>query len=208
MTGSRPTAAARWSQRLHDLFTDLRLGIRTRGRQGQRTEEVSHYSTISYHFIERILDRLELRSSDVTVDLGSGKGRFVCAAARRRIATAIGVELSSELCAIARENARNVRGRAAPIEIVEVEAQRFDYDRGNVYYLFDPFGPETIAAVLSRLADSIARSPRAVRLAYVNPRCEDLFGACAAITEVDRWQQDDRGTEHTVVFYASRPRPT
>jgi SAM-dependent methyltransferase len=191
--------------RLRDLLCDAYLGIETRGRVGLRTEEISHYSTISYRLVGSILDRLALREGDVFVDLGCGKGRAICVAARRGIDAAVGVDLSKELCEIARANARRLRGRCARIEIVEREAQRFDFDRGTAFYLFDPFGPETMREVVARVAESARRVPRDLRIAYANPRCEDVFRACAALVEYDRWPAKERRIEHTVAFYRLAP---
>src|SRR5262245_17113716 len=91
----------------------------------------------------RVLRHLALQPSDVFVDVGCGKGRVLCCAARQPVAQVIGVDLSAELCREATENARRLRGRQAPIEVVNTFAQDFDYSEATVVYFFDPFGADT-----------------------------------------------------------------
>lgn len=53
------------------------------------------------HFVEQMLDAVQLQRGEVFIDLGSGDGRLVIAAARRG-AKAIGYEINPFLVAIAR----------------------------------------------------------------------------------------------------------
>jgi len=57
--------------------------------------------------VERMLTMAETRGEDVVMDLGSGDGRIVIAAAKRYGARGIGVELDPALVARARENAQS-----------------------------------------------------------------------------------------------------
>src|SRR3954470_21687653 len=131
--------------RLNNAYWEKRLGISTRG-----TVEVDHfdserYATLSYLLIWRILDHLALGPSDTFVDIGSGKGRVLCCAARYHVQQVVGVDLSEPFCATARENARRMRGRRAPISIHTAMANNFDYSAATVLFLFNPFGAATLA---------------------------------------------------------------
>lgn len=57
--------------------------------------------------VERMLTLAETRREDLVMDLGSGDGRIVIAAAKKYGARAIGVELDPKLVEAARENARS-----------------------------------------------------------------------------------------------------
>ena len=77
-------------------------------------------------------------------DIGSGMGRIVCAVARKRLRKGIGMELSEPLCQIARRNAMKLRGRKAPIEMVCGDASTADLREGTIYFMFNPFGADTM----------------------------------------------------------------
>jgi cyclopropane fatty-acyl-phospholipid synthase-like methyltransferase len=56
--------------------------------------------------VDKMLEAAHLKPGETIYDLGSGDGRVVITAARRYQAKAVGVELSSELCARARREVR------------------------------------------------------------------------------------------------------
>lgn len=148
--------------------------------RGSRSERAVHddnvyYEPLNYLKVRRVLRLLELQPTDVLYDLGCGKGRILCVAARGRMQRVIGVELFDELGAVARENARRLRGRKSPIDVVCTDATLLDYDDGTVFVLYNPFGEATMAAVLARLRDSWKRNPRDIRIGYYMALYEHLF---------------------------------
>lgn len=56
----------------------------------------------AFEFVEQLLDAAKLRAGEILLDIGSGDGRIVVAAARRGI-DATGIELDASLVLIARE---------------------------------------------------------------------------------------------------------
>lgn len=153
---------------------------RREGDRGPETDRALHqdnvyYEPMNYLYIRRLLRRLELREEDVLFDIGCGKGRIVCVAARRRLKRVVGVELFEELCDAARANAARLRGRNAPVEIRCGDAATMDYSEGTVFVLYNPFGPATMSAVLDRLRESFSRSARRIRIGYYMPVCEHLL---------------------------------
>src|SRR5690348_10833891 len=78
--------------RLGNIWWERRLGIETRGVVPTRHADSVHYATMGYSSIWSILDQLELRRSDVFIDIGSGKGRVLCCAAQYVVDQVIGVE--------------------------------------------------------------------------------------------------------------------
>ena len=184
LIGARAASAL---NRSADWLIERRLNIRTAGRAEVDVADAVPYSTFAYCAIERVLDRLELAPDDVFADAGCGKGRVVCSAARRNLRQAIGIDLDAELCAVARANAMRMSGRIAPIEIVNLPAQQFDYRECTALFLFNPFGPGTLSAVLQRLIESVQRNPRRVRIAYVNPRHDQCIADAGAFEQFDRW---------------------
>ena len=59
------------------------------------------------YVVQRMLDLAEIKKGDVLYDMGSGDGRVVIEAAKKFGIRGVGIDLSPELVAKARENAKN-----------------------------------------------------------------------------------------------------
>lgn len=140
-----------------------------------RHDDNCHYATIDYWNVRRVLRFLDLKDTDVFVDIGCGMGRIVCMAARLPLRKCIGIELSESLCAIARRNASNLRGRRSPVEIRCCDAATADVVDGTVYFMFNPFGPETLGDTLENIRRSVCEQPRPIRIVYYNAVHESLL---------------------------------
>jgi SAM-dependent methyltransferase len=187
--------------RVDNLRWELQLGITTRGVAPVSHADSTHYATMHYATIRAILEHLELGPEDVFVDIGSGKGRVLCCAARHPVKLVVGVDLSERFCEAARENGRRLRGEHAPISVEAAPAQDLDYSEATVLFLFDPFG----AATLEPLLEKIGREHRRpLRIAYANPQHDDVFEHQPWVESTERWDADVTGGEHAVAFYRSR----
>ncbi|MDP1676407.1 MAG: methyltransferase domain-containing protein [Bacteroidota bacterium] len=194
-------------EKIENMFWEYRLGIITRGLAGVDTadDEHIHYGTVPYRTINTILDHLQLTHSDVFVDLGCGKGRVLCCAAMRSIEKSIGVECSPSLSSIAQHNADVLRFHHSPIAVLTMEAQQFDYSVGTVYYLFHPFGPETLSTVLEQLRSGVERIPRSVRIVYVNPVHNNVLKDCSWLIETEKWNAgESRSPVHPVTWWQNK----
>ena len=136
------------------------------------------YETISYWLVRRTFKPLTVEASDVFYDIGCGMGRWVCWYATKPIKKSVGIELNEEVAAIAQRNARSLKGQIAPIEIQVQDAATVDYSEGTIFLLYNPFGAQTLAAVLAKIHESLATHPRRVRIAYLNPVFEDVLQDC------------------------------
>lgn len=155
-------------QRANNLSWEWRLGVSTRGRLDarKRLADAVHYATIDYSDIHKIIRRLSLQPTDTFVDVGCGKGRVLCCAARYSCGEVVGIDYSEEFCTEARANAEMLRGRRTPIIVENGLAQEFDYSNATVLYFFCPFGPTTLDAVLHKIQAD--RAGDQVRMAFVN----------------------------------------
>lgn len=165
---------------------DRRLGIRTTPDSRERDRRIHPkgdrafsdsrwYEAMDYRQLDRFLKPLGLTTGDVVYDIGCGMGRIVCAAALRDVRESVGVELDPALADDARKNAETLKGRRAAIRIITADATKVDYADGTVFILFNPFGAQTMAATLERIRQSLAARPRAIRIAYFNPACEEVY---------------------------------
>lgn len=221
---SHPTAAfgraltdllVRNSVRLENAVYEYRFGIKTSGLYNWRPgdwnqSEHIYYGSTLYRRILQILDTLCLGPADTIIDLGCGKGRVTCCACRYPVREVIGIDDVPELCAMAERNLRVLHGKRAPVTILRTKAEEFEYKTGTVIYMFHPFGPKTLSAVLSRLQRGLQLNPREVRIVYVNPVHEKVLAATEWLEMYDRWPAQRRlRTEimHPVSFWRWRDSP-
>lgn len=130
---------------------------------------------VDYLLLRKFMKPLALSPQDVMYDIGCGMGRVVCMFAREKISRCIGIEFDPQLARIAEENARRLRGRRAEIEIRCCDAAVANYSAGTIYWMFNPFGSQTLEAVMHRLHQSVAQHPRIIQLVYVNPVHEHVL---------------------------------
>lgn len=213
---SRVRAAAdrlvRNSMRLENALYECGLGITTHGLYNwspgdwSRSEHLFYYAT-PYRRVFRILESLHLGPSDRFVDLGCGKGRVICCASRYCLAEVIGIEDVADLCTIAKENLRCMRGRRAATRIFHGKAEDFEYTECTVVYMFHPFGPQTLASVLARLYESLRLNPRSLKIVYVNPVHERVLKETNWLKLYDYWPSPRyllNKVVHPVSFWRAR----
>ncbi len=152
--------------------------------QHARHDDNHHYATIDYWNVRRIVRALKAGPDDVFYDIGSGMGRILCVMARQRLRKCIGIELFEPLCEIARRNAANLRGRKTPIEVVCGDATNTDLGDGTIYFMFNPFGAETMRDTLDNLRNSLLGKPRSITVVYYNAQCESVFEAAGWLEKI------------------------
>ncbi len=185
--------------RLNNAAWETALGINTRGMSHVDLDDAYHYAAMGYRTVNRILDATDLGPDDVLVDIGCGKGRVLCAAARRRLRSVVGVEFDAELAEQARRNATSMRMRRTPISVHTGDAAEFDYRDGTVFCLFNPFGVQTLEVVLAKIERETAG--RSIRLVYANPIHDDVVAAHGPFQRYRHWPALSNGVEHAVSFY-------
>ncbi|WP_433305189.1 methyltransferase domain-containing protein [Actinoplanes sp. CA-030573] len=188
--------------RLDTIWCERRMGISTRGIVPTDHPDSVHYATMAYRTIRGILGHLDLRSSDVFVDIGSGKGRVLCCAARRPVRRVVGVELSADLCRQARTNAERLQGRRAPITVENTPADTYDYAGATVLFLFNPFEARTLRSALERIAEGT--HGRGLRIAYAEPAHEEVFREQPWLDAREHLARGRTGWTNDVSFYRSR----
>jgi len=130
--------------------------------------------------VERMLNLANVTERDFVVDLGSGDGRMVIAAAKRG-ARALGVEYEPEMVALARRNAA-AAGVAERARFVLGDMFEADFSQASVLALF------LLPTNLRRLAPKFLELPPGTRIVVNTYRIEgwdeettsDLGDACAS----------------------------
>ncbi len=112
-----------------------------------------------------------IRHADFSfVDLGCGKGRVLMLASEFDFRKVVGVEISAELCEVARRNAVAFRPptRKSGIEVQNADATRCDFPETDLLvHMYHPFDPEITVKVFEHLGRSLAAKPRRVVVAYL-----------------------------------------
>jgi SAM-dependent methyltransferase len=164
----------------HDLKAGWWKGPTT---EKSRFRDNHKYASPDYHYIRKTVKILNAASEDVVFDIGCGKGRVLCLFAREPVKKCVGVELMEDLCHEARANAVRMRGRRSPVEIFCQDAAQANLAEGTIYYLFNPFGAETLDAVLQNIRRSLSEFPRRVRIVYHNSVHKAVLDSCEWVRE-------------------------
>ncbi len=140
----------------------------------QRARHGVRYQPSSGDVVSQAVEILGLRPQDHSfVDYGSGKGRICMIAAQAGFRRVIGVEFSSELCAVAERNFERfveAGGASRKPEAVLGDAGAFDPPAGPLLaYLYNPFSPPVLDEVVARLAAK-AKAGDPVFACYVEPQ--------------------------------------
>jgi len=137
--------------------------------------------------LTQALSALPLRHQDFTfIDIGSGKGRALLIAAQFPFLRLLGVEISTELCEIARSNIARNPDLVPRVTIVNEDATRLVYPEGPLLlYLNNPFLAPILRRTLQNLERQLNLSPRPTYLLYeMNPRYARVFNAFPFLKEL------------------------
>ncbi len=163
---------------LKNLYIDLRYG----GSCAGTLEPANHaefganiIQSSDYTQLEMIFDRnrIEIRPSDVLVDVGCGKGRvfnfWLERGYRNRM---VGLELNEDVAAAARQRLR----RFPNVTILAGDAIANIPEDGTFFYVYNPFAEPIVRRFAEKLHAALVRKPE-VRILYNNCRHIDVFQA-------------------------------
>ena len=174
-------------ERARRLTTSSRIPLSSLGLA--HPERVD-YQPSGWLSLRLLLRRRDVKRHDVFADIGAGMGRVVYQAARRyRFKRVVGVELSPDLAAQARDNLERNRRRlrCKDVQIVTSDALSWVVpDDLTVAYLFRPFTGAIFEGMVERLIASYDRAPRRLRVLYVKPEGHDALMATGRVRELPR----------------------
>jgi predicted RNA methylase len=160
----------------------------TEASRNARYSDNFPYGTIGYLNVKKVFRLVKPGPQDTFCDIGCGMGRILCVAARKPLRKCIGVELLGPLCEIARRNAASLRGKKAPVQIVCGDATTTDLSEGTIYFMFNPFGPDTLRDTLENIRDSLSQKPRAIKIAYYNAQFAGVLEALGWLVKVREYE--------------------
>jgi protein-L-isoaspartate O-methyltransferase len=129
----------------------------------EETEWRPPFITTPPEVVERMLQVTETRANDLVIDLGSGDGRIVIAAAQNFGARGLGIELDAALVEKSRRNAE-VAGVSARASFVQGDVLTADISRATVVTVY--LLPALMAKLQSRFIEELAPGTRIVSHAF------------------------------------------
>jgi hypothetical protein len=162
----------------HGTDTGRHLSLEALRVSGQDVPALWRYFPTLEAPFRRMLAALPIRFEDhAFIDLGSGKGRALLLASERPFRRIFGVELSPRLHRVAQRNIeiyRSPQQRCRAFELLCMDAAHFSPPPiPAVFYFFQPFPRETMAAVLDRMRTSLRARQRELAIVYLNPLFHD-----------------------------------
>jgi SAM-dependent methyltransferase len=201
----------RFGRRMHDSFWDMRLNISS-CRQVEKKDVISsnkdgfNYAPTGYFLLQRIMKKISIKETDVFADYGCGIGRVVCFAARFPFKKVYGIELYSDIAAVAKRNSQRLRKPKASIEIIGgCDVLDFDCKDVTYFFFFNPFGEATMRGVLKRIHASLLENPRHIQMIYFNPKKAAIFDECNWLKKREDSSIRTWGG-HVVLFYENIPK--
>jgi len=165
---------------VEDFYFEMKYGIMTSKivkREDLDISEISKEHSEQYkptrirHF-RLLIKVLRLPEGCVFVDMGSGMGRVLLIASEYNFKRITGVEISSRLCEIARNNVviyEKKLGRSLHIEVVNEDVLQYNIKNDeNVFYLYKPFDNFVMGIIIERIVKSLKKNPRKVWLIVNN----------------------------------------
>lgn len=111
------------------------------------------------------------------IDFGSGKGRVILVAGTYSFKEVLGVEFSDELHGIASQNIASFPKalKRCPIRSICCDATQFQMPKSNVVcYLYNPFGPAVLDAVVRKMTTHASHGYKVLVL-YFDPEHLSVF---------------------------------
>lgn len=174
----------------YDTFVKIRLrkaGINfshTKAQQVAATadsvnKDAHENQASSYYDIKKSFTFLPFGVGEINLlDIGCGSGRVLNYAMLCNVKAVTGIDLDEEALQLAAENCEAVKqnGSATAFTVEKADATLFNIpEQVNTIYMFNPFGSQTMHAVLQKLLDHAAVTNRPLFLIYCMPAFKSIF---------------------------------
>ena len=140
----------------------------------------SPYEALNYYILETLLEnfrKLFPREKSI-IDIGSGKGRVMVAAAHYGFKNIIGVDFAKELCAAAERNINKIKTQFPDttfnIYCKDILNYAINAD-DKVFFLFNPFNKEVMEKFLEKIDRSVKEHRRTIYFIYANPQQKEIL---------------------------------
>lgn len=180
-----------------DYFYDRKLNVSTswvrlfseKEQQLTAFGDAGFIMSTPYSKLRKLIKHIDPKPNDVLADIGCGSGRVVLYLAHGPIGRAVGIDFDPGAIESAINNAKRCGLPPEKAAFVCEDATKTELDEFNIIYLYNPFGAQTMSALLDNIAKSLKRNPRSLRIYYHNPTQKALFDRTTWLQETDtlRW---------------------
>lgn len=156
----------RASKIVHNALRDLRYGKPLAGTIKTRYAHLGAHDTgnADYDDLDILFADVEVRSADVIVDVGCGKGRSINWFLMRYPANKIiGIEIDADIQSATKRRLR----KRANVSIQCGDARALLPAEGTIFYLFNPFDE----AAMHRFAEAMLERALPATIVYYNAKC-------------------------------------
>lgn len=154
------------------------------------------YRATGYLGLVKCFDMLSIGETDVFLDYGAGMGRVCIVAASYPFKKVKGVEISKELCEVAKKNIQQARRKlkCQNIQIVKADATQYRFSHEvTVCFFFNPFRGEILRQVFKNIKKSLEAVPRQLTIIYCHAPDEwEIEAECQWVNKVVEFSIDDQ----------------
>lgn len=157
----------------HWQYLEYRYGVDLQKPEEECRGDSNNYMLISLSTIRHVVEQCGMTKEDALFDFGAGKGGTLIGFYNLGILNLGGCELSRNIYNIWIDNFSKLG--ISQKNCYNMDATMCtDIDGYNYFYLFNSFKGETFQKVISNIETSYCRSPRKIRIIYVNTFCHKM----------------------------------
>jgi len=167
----------------------LEIWLGSHGLEG--VEDLAPYVPTPSVVVDKMLAMAEVGPEDTVFDIGCGDGRIVIAAAQKRGARGVGIDIDPQRIRESKDNARRAMVEHL-VRFVQEDAFQTDISSATVVTLY--LLPESNALLRPKLEKELKPGTRVISHNYGIPGWDDREIASASLN-------DESGTEHTIFLF-------
>ena len=140
----------------------------------------SPYEALNYFILENLLENFRklFPGENSLIDVGSGKGRVMVAAAYYGFKNIAGVDFAKELCAATERNINKIKPKFPGTRFTVYCRDILNYtitEKDKVFFLFNPFNKEIMEKFSEIIERSVKEYPRTIYIIYANPQQKEVL---------------------------------
>jgi predicted RNA methylase len=203
------------STKLYDYFIRFKLaqaGVnfsKTKAQLAQATapsinNDAHENQASSFFTLKKGLAALPLQPAEISLlDIGCGSGRVINYCMLRAVNAVAGIDLDDEALTIAAANCGLLfdKGYKTPYTVTKADATVYAVpETVNVFYLFNPFGRQTMQAAMENMVAHAKKIKMPVYVIYCMPSFKDVFENCSGCTKLYEAFNKDKSRAELTVF--------
>lgn len=152
-------------------------------------------------YLRKVLKDLSIKSNDLIIDIGSGKGSAMRIMLEFPFFRVDGVEISSYVVEIAKKNFERLNVSADRYRIFQADATKFkEFDLYNYFYFYNPFSVDIMRDVIDNIIVSTNRKPRQIFIIYTNPKYDRVILSTGKFCEIGDYPGEHG---HRILLYSN-----